>query len=133
MWDPTTLPSPHEGTIELHASIGALPGVDAEERFAATWDPREDYVPRLEIEDKTFRESERGIDALRHPEAVLRESPRLWDVISKWRSGVTHELTRADYARLTNFEIECWLTMIGAHNRETERRLKHGWSGDGNT
>ena len=124
-WDPQSLPSPHDArTIEEDADLGLLPDTDAREWFAGAWDPRADFSPDASNELDWARETAAGIEVCRHPEAALRDSPRLWDVVAMWRSGVEREISRADYAALSNFEIECWLTMAAAHSRETERRIK---------
>lgn len=104
-----------------------LPGINAHDWFATAWDPRDDVVLAeldQEGDDAEVRETVRGIECRRHPEAMLRDRPRLWDVVSMWRCGVSHDLTREDYEGLSNFDLECWITMVGAHRREEARRRK---------
>jgi len=101
-----------------------LPGIDAADWFAWACDPREEWRPGEDESCEWLRETEAGIQCRRHPEAMLRDAPHLHDVVTKWRSGVQRELTREDYERLTNFEIECWLVLGAAHGREEVRRMK---------
>lgn len=124
-WDPKALPAPHiVRECEDESRLGLLPDTDADDWFAQAWDPQDDYVPNEHDEFAYIRETPRGIEMRRHPESVLRDTPRLWDSVSKWRSGLSQELTRAEYDTLTNYEIECWLTLRAAHNREIERRMR---------
>lgn len=130
-WDPEALPAPHDATrsIEDDAALGILPGANARSWFSGAWDQRPEFVATeqdVEDDDGYIRETARGIELRRHPEAVLRDSPRLWDVVAMWRSGVERELTREQYAHLPNFEVECWMTLVSASNREMERRIKRG-------
>lgn len=123
-WDPHVLPSPFEARpIEDEAALGLIPGVDASEWFVGAWDPSGAATDDEDLHEY-IRETVRGVEVCRHPEAILRDTPRLWDVVSMWRSGVSHDLSRADYAELTNFEIECWLVLRAAHQREEIRRIR---------
>lgn len=124
-WDPQALCALHVARdLEESAELGLLPGINASGWFATSWDQRDDFDSTLELDDGPMRETTRGIEARRHPEAMLRDTPRLWDVVSMWRCGVSHDLTREDYESSTNFDLECWLTMVSAHRRETDRRYK---------
>ncbi len=124
-WDPEVLPALHDAlSVEESAAMGALPDVDAPDWFAMAFDPRGECAEPDDIGCSYFLETVEGIHTKRHPEAILRDSPRLWDVVGRWRSGVTRDISRADYAELDNFELECWLTLLAASNREQERRWR---------
>lgn len=129
-WDPDCLPAPHDvRDLEEEEALGLLPGVNARAWFAMTWDPRADFRPEEDefdgVEDDEYaRETKRGIELRRHPEAMLRDRPHLWAVVGKWRSGVEREVTHERYERATHFELECWLIMLAAHNRALERRME---------
>lgn len=93
--------------------------------FVGPWDPRgSDFAGELDEPNDFMRETAQGLFLARHPEALLRDSPRLWDVVSKWRAGVRRELSHEDYESRTHFEIECWLTLVAAIERERERRAE---------
>jgi hypothetical protein len=101
-----------------------LPGTESKGLFGPAWDPRADFSADEGRDCDCFIETRDGIKTSRHPESVLRDSPHLWDVVSKWRAGVARELSRDDYDRLTNFEVEAWLILSSAHSREMDRRMR---------
>ena len=94
----------------------------APEWFAARSDPRGPKCDPIELED--LREDVDGIASTRHPETLLLTAPSIRPVVDMWHAGLAHELTRLDYADLSNFEVECWLTMRAAHSREEARRIR---------
>lgn len=117
-------PSACEDLSDL-AAIGWLPGVDRR-GDPSYLDPIDDAQAR------PAGESAKGVAIRQHPEAMLRDDPELWSVWDQWHVGVERSLSRDDYARLSNFEIESWNTLRAATLREEKRRadrLREGADG----
>ena len=75
-------------------------------------------------------EDPRGIEVRRHPEAILRDDPDLWDVVDRFRAGCPLEVSRAEYDSLTAWEIDARLIMLAATKREEARQMKRGNNGN---
>jgi len=106
---------------ELHA-LGFVPGLDSPHILA--WvDPIEDADHRNE------NESAKGLPVRRHPHATLRDDPELWSIVDRFRCGVNKDLTHAEFDELSNWQLEAWLIMRAASNREESREMKRAHRG----
>ena len=81
-------------------------------------DPIESAAERPEGEDP------RGVELKRHPSAMLRDDPDLWDIVDRFRCGTHKELTHSEFESLSNFQLEAWIVMRAAHQREEIREIK---------
>jgi hypothetical protein len=71
-------------------------------------------------------EDPRGILLRRHPLAMLRDTPDLWDLAGELMDGVTNELTREDRHTRSNAEWVLVLTWQAAAARRQEREIRQG-------
>lgn len=111
---------------------GSIPGAQAatdhETRRLLGWVYREDAPGVLAsldppIEDEKLRPGEKAIEVTRHPEAMLRDEPELWDVVDRFR--VTgRKVRRREYDALSSFEVDCLAVLGSATDREMRRQLK---------
>lgn len=99
------------------AEAAGLGGVDAP--LVLTW-----CDPIADARDRPDGEDERGLPLYQHPEMMLLEDADLWTVVDRWRCGVAREFSRDDYAAISNWEAEAWLTMRAAHGREERREIE---------
>ena len=61
---------------------------------------------------------------------MLSEDPELWDVVDRFRCNVQKELTHDEFDRLSAWQIEAWVIMLCASNREEMRQIeKRGKNG----
>jgi hypothetical protein len=70
--------------------------------------PRGGYPPGETID---------GVEIDRHPEALLRDHPRLWWIVHLWRSPVPRELPFDVVRQLYRVEREAWSVMQTAWYR----------------
>lgn len=103
--------------LEELTALGHVPDTDSP-HILAYIDPIEESGHRNKQEDP------RGLEIRRHPSAMLRDDPDLWDIVDRFRSGVKKEMTHKEFEALSNFQIEAWLIMRSAHQRQEMRDIK---------
>ncbi|OUU80663.1 MAG: hypothetical protein CBC38_00820 [Gammaproteobacteria bacterium TMED78] len=129
-WDPADLPSPIETSAENLVELGMMPRIDSRGWFSKCWDPRED-APKIDSLGLSWaQETPRGIQLKRHPEIAILDYPEEFEMVDRWRSSTSRDLTPDHYDTWSNFAIECWLTMTGATRREEVRQVRGGENGD---
>lgn len=111
-------PAAARGTKELE-KLGFRRGRDSPTlvRFV---DPIEDDRKRPKGEDP------RGLELRRHPLAMLRDAPEVWDLADELMDGVVGDLTAED--RRTRSEAEWCLILAykAAEARRMEREIRRG-------
>ena len=130
VWNPDDLPSWIDCSPELLEPLGMIEGVDADRWFSTAWDARPDCSRFSDSGLSWARESAKGIELKRHPEAALLGFPFASAIVDRWRCTTSRELTEGHYDRWSNYAIEAWVTMLGASRREESRRLKGAHSGE---
>lgn len=65
-----------------------------------------------------------GIEIFRHPLVLLLEERRLWAIWDLWQTGALRTLDVSSYAKLSDFAVECLLTLSQSQAREDVRRLE---------
>jgi len=104
-------------TYDELADLGHIPGHDSA-HILGFLDPIENARERPEGEDA------RGIEIRRHPRAMLRDDPDLWDTVDRFCCGVNKDITHAEYESMSNFQLEAWLILRAASHREEMREIK---------
>tara|TARA_B100000678_G_scaffold242666_1_gene213971 strand:+ start:267 stop:653 length:387 start_codon:yes stop_codon:yes gene_type:complete len=103
--------------------LGHIPGVESPHVLGYA-DPIEKATERPSDEDP------KGVEVRNHPGVMLSEDPELWDVVDRFRCNVQKELTHDEFDRLSAWQIEAWVVMLCASNREEMRQIeKRGKNG----
>lgn len=117
MYEPGSIPGPQAATDhETLRTLGWVYREDAPGVFA-TLDP---------IEEERLRpkgEGANGVELTRHPEAMLRDDPELWDVVDRFRVA-GRKVRRREYDQISSFEVDCLAVLGSATDREMQRQLK---------
>jgi len=129
-WEPDDLPAIHTTPADMLAPLGMIPGVDGGGFFGVAFDPSDDAKTFDDSGLTWARETPRGIELSRHPEAEILNYPQAAAMIDRWRATTDHEIGQSIYDRWSNFAVEAWLVLTSATRREESRRLdKAGSSG----
>lgn len=100
------------------ATLGVLPGCDAEARFATSWDPLDDFEPS---DYGWIGEDARGVWTKRHPNISLLDFPKLWAVVDEFSYG-NQEIAAGEYWERSAYELEARITLAMALSRKHAKR-----------
>ena len=120
MWDPEDLPWEGINDPDQAHELGLLPEQDTASPYAARWDKRDGASV---VDLGWIGEDEEGVWIRRHPLVELTRPPDLWGVVSEYRHGLWR-ITRRDYDRRSNFELDAKLPLARAHCRERDRQIR---------
>ena len=97
--------------------LGHVPGVESPYVLA--------HVDPIEKDaERPSDETAKGVEVRIFPGLMLNQDPELWDIVDRFRCGVTKDLTHQEFDELSAWQIEAWLVMRGANNREELREMK---------
>jgi hypothetical protein len=121
-WEPGKLPDVDvaQGPEVLEA-LGALPGTERRDHFAARWDKRADFKPSDRVDLGWIGEDEEGIWTRRHPEAAILDDPAVLAFMTVWFSCSDREIRPRDVERCSAWFIRAWGIALSAQARELGR------------
>lgn len=71
------------------------------------------------------------VAVLRHPSAMLRDDPQLWETWDEWRLGYRYEPDAIEYRTLSAWQIEALSVLRAARERSRIERMKRESRGVG--
>ena len=104
--------------------LGHIPGAESPHVLGYV-----DPIEKASERDKT--EDPKGIDVRNHPRVLLNQDPELWAIVDRFRCGVKKELSHDEFDSFSAWQVEAWIVMLAASNREELREMKRSRPSDG--